>query len=234
MVASMTAPSGQLTLTTLRRQVADRIRGEILAGNLRAGEKIVERKFAAQFGTSLTAVREAVIQLEAEGYIRKKPNAATYVTELTLKDFEDLLLVRRLLEGQAVAIAAERASEEDKEKLQNLFLRSAEAARDRDVQAYIRRDLDWHEAVWAITRNDWLVEALRRVVCPHFSFACILIASQKTFDLVEDSNSHMPLLQAIRRNQPEEARRAFETGLELWRQQAVDYYTEAESTAKAN
>ncbi|MGA3168892.1 MAG: GntR family transcriptional regulator, partial [Terriglobia bacterium] len=50
---------------TLRRMIADRMEEAILNGTLREGERLVERRLASQFGTSLTAVREALIALEA-------------------------------------------------------------------------------------------------------------------------------------------------------------------------
>jgi DNA-binding GntR family transcriptional regulator len=48
---------------TLRRMIADRIQEAILNGTLKEGERIVERRLASQFGTSLTAVREALVLL---------------------------------------------------------------------------------------------------------------------------------------------------------------------------
>ncbi len=75
----------KLTTATLRERIAEKMREAILTGTLREGERLVERKLASQFATSLTAVREALIELEAEGFVTKKPNAATHVTKLTLE-----------------------------------------------------------------------------------------------------------------------------------------------------
>ena len=73
----------KLESNTLRLRIADKFREAILNGSLTEGERIVERKLATLFGSSLTAVREALIQLESEGLVTKKPNAATFVIKLT-------------------------------------------------------------------------------------------------------------------------------------------------------
>ena len=75
-------------------------------GTLKTGERIVERKLAAQFGASLAVVREAIIQLEAEGFITKWPNTSTHVTRLSLAETEKIFAVRKVLEGFAVEEAA--------------------------------------------------------------------------------------------------------------------------------
>jgi DNA-binding GntR family transcriptional regulator len=213
----------KLANASLRQQVADRIRNGILEGSLRPGERLVERKLAEGMGTSLTAIREALVQLESEGYITKKPNSATFVTEFHQKDLENTLAVRRLLEGYACEEAARRATDAYKQLLQDLFVEAVDVARKGDRQAYIHADLRWHLAVWQATGNDCLVEALRRVVLPLFGFSSISVASRLGFDLVQDAHSHLPLLQAVLRNDPEEARRAFAFALEGWTAQAFDY-----------
>jgi len=59
--------------STLRERISDVLRMAILNGSLREGSRIVERNLAGQFHTSLTAVREALIRLEAEGFVIKSP-----------------------------------------------------------------------------------------------------------------------------------------------------------------
>src|SRR3954454_4208601 len=99
----MASPFQPLSAPTLRSQIAERLRNAILCTSLKEGQKIVERKLALQFATSLTAVREALIELETEGLVTKKPNAATYITRLTKRSAEEIFAVRRLLEPAAVA-----------------------------------------------------------------------------------------------------------------------------------
>jgi len=91
---------------SLRGRIAETLREAILNGTLEEGQRLVERSLAAQLGASLTAVREALIELEMEGFIQKRRNASTYVTKLTLEDAEKIFAVRSALEAYAVEQAA--------------------------------------------------------------------------------------------------------------------------------
>ena len=96
----------RLSSSTLRERIVEKLKTAILTGTLREGDRLVERQLAAQFQTSLTAVREALIQLETEGFVSKKPNAATHVTKLSMEAAEKISAVRRILEVFAVEEAA--------------------------------------------------------------------------------------------------------------------------------
>src|SRR5258708_2941801 len=96
----------KLATSTLRHQIVQQVREAILKGSLQPGERLVERDLAARFGTSLTAVREAIIQLESEGLITKRPNSTTHVTELSPDEIEQLSAVRKVLEEYAFVEAA--------------------------------------------------------------------------------------------------------------------------------
>ena len=65
----------KLTVSSPRGLIAEQLREAILHGALREGQRIVERSLADQLGASLTAVRDALIELEMEGFITKKPSS---------------------------------------------------------------------------------------------------------------------------------------------------------------
>ena len=206
----------QLTNTTLRGRIAEKLRDAILNGSLKEGERLVERKLAAQFATSLTAVREALIELESEGFVIKRPNAATYVTRLTLEAAEHVFAVRRVLEVYALEEAAHRATPEHVRELEKLYMDLLDAARASDTRRFIETDFSVHEAMWRISGNDYLVAALRRVVLPVFAASSIRIAASRPYDLLEDAQLHAPLLDAIRAKDPARARTAVLVAMEQW------------------
>ena len=92
-----------------------------------------------------------------------------------------------------------------------------EAARSGNGFTYITSDLEWHEAVWQSTGNSCLVDTLHRVIIPLFGFSSIEIEQEK-FDLVQDAQTHEPLLAAIRAHDPALAGKAFNRAQSLWRQ----------------
>jgi DNA-binding GntR family transcriptional regulator len=215
----------KLNTQPTRQLVADRIRESILDGSLQPGERLVERKLAETLGVSQSAIREALIQLELEGHVTKKPNSATYVTDFSQRDLENTIAVRRALEAFAVEEAARHATPADIAKLEQLYELSSAAAHAREFQKYIRRDLSWHIRMWESTHNECLVECLRRIVVPLFGFSAIRVATQPGFDLLHDVQLHRAVLDAVKAGEPERARRAFHAAMNDWAEQAIHLYT---------
>ena len=187
----MTSPAFErLPSYSLRGRIAETLREAILNGTLEEGQRLVERSLAAQLGASLTAVREALIELEMEGFIQKRRNASTYVTKLTLEDAEKIFAVRSALEAYAVEQAALVAGPEHIERLEARYLEMQEAARANDRKAFLRKDYAWHEMIWQITGNEYLQAALRRLLVPLFAFTAIRIVTRGVFDLLHDAQTH--------------------------------------------
>lgn len=212
----MPIAKGKVQAITLRHQIASQIRKAILDGSLHPGERVVERALALQLGASVTAVREAVIQLESEGLITKKSNTATNITELTEREIRQTFAVRSTLERMAVAEAADHATPAAIRRLRELHDLATAAANRRDRRVYVQRDFAWHEAVWAASENEVLEHTLRRVARPLFGFSIIQVVSEPSFDLAEDARSHTPILEAIARQDREQAVAAFERAIYLW------------------
>ncbi|MEX1271302.1 MAG: GntR family transcriptional regulator, partial [Acidimicrobiia bacterium] len=153
---------------TLRDQIADQIRQAIVGGVLTQGERLVERKLAAQFGASLSAVREALIELEAQGLVVRTRNSSTHVVRLDADDVEKLFKVRRALEGLVVEEAARCGTAEQLAGLRELLdgMRSdAEAERSG---RFDERLVQFHRHVWEMADNSYLVDALQRTVLLYF------------------------------------------------------------------
>jgi DNA-binding GntR family transcriptional regulator len=206
----------KITPSTLRQQIVIEIRQSILKRALHPGERLVEREIAERLGTSLTAVREALIQLESEGLITKKPNATTHVTELDDAEVDNIYAVRSILEHYAFQQAARLATNEDVKRLETLYEKTYAAAKSGDGFTYITADLNWHEAVWQITGNSCLADTLQRVIIPLFGFSSIEVAHEK-FNFVKDAESHKPLLAAIKARDGALAGKAYKQAESAWR-----------------
>ena len=200
----------------LRDRIAEILRKAILNGSLPEGSRIVERQLAAQFEISLTAVREALIRLEAEGFVVKKPNASTYVTKLSLELSEKIFKIRRVLETYAVEEAARNATPEQIQQLEKAYWEMVDAARNNNAESFILHDYALHELIWSMTGNEYVPAALQRITPPVFAFAAMRMSKGNAFDLLQDAQSHMPLLDAIKGRSPEKARAAFLNALDGW------------------
>jgi DNA-binding GntR family transcriptional regulator len=223
MIDHMASVFEKLTTQTLRGQIAQRIRHAILNGALKPGDRLVERKLASEFGASLTAVREAVIELETDGFITKRPNAFTYVTKLSIAEIEKVFVLRKVLETHAIQEAARLASPEAISQLEVSYLQMIDSARRHDLRAYIHEDLLWHESIWRMADNEFVTAALRRIIVPLFTFTSIRFYGGSPFDLLADAMSHMPLLEAIKAHDATMAGAAALTAMEGWLQGIRDY-----------
>jgi DNA-binding GntR family transcriptional regulator len=205
-----------MTAETLRGRIAEKIEEAILNGSLRGGERLVERTLADQFATSTTAVREALIELEVKGFVTRRTNAATYVTHLSREAAEKIFALRKVVETYAVEQAARLANSEQISHLDEIYSRLLDAVRSSDTSRFMQTDFALHEAIWKIADNEYLVSTLKRILLPIFAFTAIRIFSSAPFDLLEDANSHLPLLEAIKSKNPEAAQRAFLAAADEW------------------
>ena len=89
----------------------DQLQHAILEGVLKPGERLRAEALAQRFGTSRTPIREALLQLEAQGLVEVEPNRGAVVRTFDRDDLFDLYQVRALLEPQAAALAARIASQ---------------------------------------------------------------------------------------------------------------------------
>lgn len=104
-------------LAGLRDQVVGNLRNAIINGQLAPGARLVERQMCELLGVSRTLVREALRQLEAEGWVRILPNRGPVVISMTPEEVRELYEVRSALEGVAAFRAAERVTSEQLDRL---------------------------------------------------------------------------------------------------------------------
>src|SRR5262245_46574855 len=96
-----------------RDQVIDSFKEAILSGVIQSGESIVESKVAQQLGAGIPLVREALIELEHQGYVQKIPYKGTTVTKLERSDVVQIFRLRDELEPLAIEWAKESVTPED-------------------------------------------------------------------------------------------------------------------------
>src|SRR3546814_638178 len=98
---------------TVQAQTFRKLREAILNGVFKPGERLTEAKLCARMGVSRTSIREGLRRLEGERLITILPNKGPTVTQITWAEAEEIYHVRALLEGEAAAMFATRATAED-------------------------------------------------------------------------------------------------------------------------
>ncbi|MFF1303949.1 GntR family transcriptional regulator [Streptomyces sp. NPDC058307] len=89
--------NGAVTRSTLRQQIADALRDEVLAGRLQPGQEFTVKEIAEQYGVSATPVREALVDLSAQGLLEADQHRGFHVHEYSLADFRGMIEARNLV-----------------------------------------------------------------------------------------------------------------------------------------
>jgi len=203
-----------LSTRALYVEVAELLRERIFAQALAPGSWIDELKLSEEYGISRTPLREALKVLAAEGLVTMKLRRGAYVTEVSERDLHDVYHLLALLESDAAAVVAERATGEELRELQALHQDLENAAGDRALfftinEAFHRRLLEIADNRW----RDQMVNDLRKVMKLNRHHSLL-----KSGRLQESLSEHRLLVQALlQRNSTLAAQRMrahFENGLE--------------------
>lgn len=146
------------------QNVIDEIFRRIDLGRLNPGDVVDEQELVETFSVSRTPVREALLQLEAIGLIRRLPRKGAVLFRPTLEEFLAILEIHSKLEGQAAGLAARRLSVSaaaDLEKAVTACEAHAAGKGDTDPDGYYQLNLRFHECVAIAAGNPFLTDLVK-------------------------------------------------------------------------
>ena len=183
---------------TVRDRIASVLREQILSGELVRGARIDFDELAAQFRTSRTPVREAVLKLSHDGLTHIAPRSRATVIGLTPQDVRDNFAVMAVLSGVAAQWASQRMSDDDRDRIAAIGHQLVEAEGAELVQ------LNWsfHREINRACGSTPLLNQLRNSghLVPQTFFS--ILPQQISCSRVE----HEELLQALLDRDSERAR----------------------------
>jgi DNA-binding GntR family transcriptional regulator len=168
-----TRPVVSLAPRPLYEEVAELLRQRIFQRALEPGSWIDEMKIAEEFGISRTPLREALKVLAAEGLVTMKVRRGAYVTEVSQQDLSDVYHLLSLLESDAAAVVATKATDAELQELQALHTTLEAAATRGDTAGKANTDQffvvneQFHMRLLEIANNRWrdqMVADLRKVM----------------------------------------------------------------------
>ena len=196
----------------LREVVCETLRDAVRRGVLKPGERLMEIQLAEELGVSRTPVREAIRKLEMEGYVIMMPRRGTYIADLSIRDINEVFEIRTSLESLASALAADRITEDELEKLQRLLVQIGTHIKSGDMESIVRTDTEFHDLLYQASRNTRLVgiisnlrEQLTRFRTTSMSFPGRLKATLE---------EHRKIVEAIAQGDEKAARKAAEHHME--------------------
>lgn len=135
------------SVLSLKDKAYAAIKSAILSLQLEPGMALVESELAEQLGLSKTPVRDALQELEREGFVTRVFFKGTYVTDVTTKDLVEVFQIRAVLEGMAARLAAPLLSSQELDDLAQNLAASEVALAEGSLQFCSERGMRLHEAI---------------------------------------------------------------------------------------
>jgi len=183
----------------LKRKTITELRNSILKGEFGPGEHLTEALLSARFKVSRTPIREALNQLEKEGFVKMTPAAGARVVNPSLKDTLDIYDILIVLEGAASRLACPLIQEDQLDKLEEYQLFFEKALKEENEDLLFDLNSQFHWLITEATKNAYLIEMrtnFRRLVdriariFPHVDGQCeeTLLWHRKIIDALKARN----------------------------------------------
>jgi DNA-binding GntR family transcriptional regulator len=194
----MPTPSAVTTDGLVKQNLAERLLAEIMKGALPPGVRIVEGKWAQEFGVAQGSIREAIHILERDGFVTKELGRSARVVLLTEKDVIQLYELRGVIEGLAARLAA--IARADLSGLQSIVDGMRRAAVAKNAGDLLDWDLRFHLELCKIARNPHLLEHAIRILTPFFAFVRLRMTASRQGTSVwdKDLESHQRIIDLLR------------------------------------
>ncbi|MFF3288842.1 GntR family transcriptional regulator [Streptomyces sp. NPDC003023] len=168
-----------VTRSTLRQQIADALRDEVLAGRMQPGQEFTVKEIAEQYGVSATPVREALVDLSAQGLLDSDQHRGFKVHQFSVDDYRTMVDTRSLvvdaLFGRIDGSTPCRHTPEALLSVRRRAEEAARAARAGDLDILIGYDLRFWRELGALVANRYICDFLHRLRVQAWVFAVPLL-----------------------------------------------------------
>lgn len=143
------------------QQAYEFILAKILDGAYRPGDRVVIDRVAVELNLSIIPVREAIRQLEADGFVQTIPYSGAIVQLMNDCDYEETQWVLSILDGGAAFLAAKAMTEQDIDELEKVNDAMQEALDNFEFEEVGELNKKFHEIIYQRCGNSYLVDRLR-------------------------------------------------------------------------
>lgn len=201
--SSMIQPSA-IPRKSLASAVAERLREQIIRGELREGQQLRQDAIAAQFQVSRIPVREALLRLQAEGLITLIANRGAVVSALSPEEIRELFEIRAVLECHMLRHAIPNLTDHDLKKAEEVLKQYEQVVEaDSDISSWGQWNWQFHSTLYAAVKRPVLMSLLRTLNnnCDRYTRLHLLF----TRDLHRAGRDHRELLEACKTREPDRA-----------------------------
>ncbi len=217
---------GQVKTPTYKEQAYDLIKEAVLYQKFRPDAIYSQEAICQELGISRTPVREALLELQKEGYIRFCRGKGIQIVSLDDKAIHDILEMRIYQEMTAAELAARRASQADLDHIAACLADNYRNLNSQDIILCYRLDHQFHRAVALAAHNDLLYNTLDDVLNHYLRFE-VLTVYQSNSSANSIWEEHNTIYTAIKEHDAQKARQAAETHLQdAYRRTLGNYWNE--------
>jgi DNA-binding GntR family transcriptional regulator len=201
----------ELTTSDSVTTVVAAVRDGIMQGRYAPGQRLPESDLVARYKASRGAVRTALVHLENEGIVERELHRGARVRPISAQEAVEITEARSVIEGLCAAKAAERATPEDRARLQELGEELRAAVANTDVVSYSRVNQLIHRAVRDIAAHETagLILDRLRTQSVRYHFTVALLPGRIERGLQE----HLHVIEAVCSGDPVAAEQAMRAHL---------------------
>lgn len=192
-----------LNTASLKEQVYEYLREEIRKKNIQPGSAINMEATSKKLGISKTPLRDALIQLEMEGFVTIAPRKGIYVNGLSIEEIKEYYQVIGALESSALTVCFDKIKSSHINKMKKL-LKEMQAAIEKDnFNSFNKKNQAFHDLYIDLSGNQWLKQIVHNLKKRLYDF----VAVDKWIKEWEESsiNEHQRLLDAVEKRDLKEA-----------------------------
>ncbi|WP_421902945.1 GntR family transcriptional regulator [Maridesulfovibrio sp.] len=181
----------------LRDDVVEHIVSSILKGHLKPGDKIIETRISRELQVSQGAVREAIRDLTARGFVETEPYKGSRVKVLSSDELYDYFAVRSELEPLALSWGYE-LDRIDVESLMTSVESMFDGVERKDMAALGQADLDFHRTIVECSGNGSLVRSWEALANDYWMFTLVKQHLEDGVDMSEHAQEHKEIVDAVK------------------------------------
>ncbi len=157
--------------------------------------RLDERRLAQDFGVSRTPVREAMAQLEREGFVRSVPRRGVYVVRKTRHEVIELITAWAALESMAARLITQTAGDDEIAALRRMFATFENGAVRAHLDEYSEINIEFHQTIIRMSGNATLIELAENL------FTHMRMIRRKTIGEMDRADrsirDHMQIIEAL-------------------------------------
>ncbi|MHC8287185.1 GntR family transcriptional regulator [Pseudomonas sp. XS1P51] len=224
----MSYPLDVITHTYLGSNVYSQLRNALITGGLKPDDRLRIRELASQLGTSVTPVRDAILQLAKEKALVLKTPKDIRVPVLDSAAYLEIRTLRLNLEGLGAETAARLATSSDLARIDDNIQRNLEAINNNDLPEALRLNSEFHFLIAEAAR----MPLLRSYLDSLWMRAGPLIAQAYAhFSLTMAIEHHVEILDALRQQDAAAAKHAIQTDILDGNQKMLEFIAVSQEAA---